>query len=88
LKDPLTINQSMIKERWLIGTKNCYSYMKTAFEAKSSVTSIIALPMVGSSYPNNIDNTIITASSDRCVKSWNLVTDSGRPGERFIDKEH
>jgi hypothetical protein len=48
LKDPLKTNQTKIKEDWLIGTKNCYTHMKSAFEAKSTVTSIISLPISGS----------------------------------------
>lgn len=64
--------------------------MKTAFEAKSSVTSIISLPLSGSNGPalpgKFIENSIITASSDRCVQSWTLCSDGGKPGERPIDK--
>ena len=86
LKDPLTISQGQIKERWLIGTKNCYSFMKRAFEAKSSVTSIISLPLSGSLYPQNMENCLITASSDRFVQTWNLSSDTGKAGERFPDK--
>ena len=45
--------------------------MKSAFDAKSSVTSIICLPYSTASGVNqtakSIENTIITASTDRCV---------------------
>ena len=41
--------------------------MKTAFEGKSTVSSIINLPIYGANHPANIENTIITASTDRCV---------------------
>lgn len=64
--------------------------MKAAFDAKSSVTSIIALPYsgaLGSSLPGKpVENTIITASTDRCVQSWTLASDGGKPGERPFEK--
>jgi hypothetical protein len=51
LKDPLTCSQNLIKEKWLINTKNLYANMKAAFEAKSTVTSMICLPLYGSVSP-------------------------------------
>ncbi len=57
--------------------------MKTAFEGKSTVSSIINLPIQGANHPANIENTIITASTDRCVQAWTLTNDISKPGEKY-----
>lgn len=59
-----------MKEKWLRNTKNLYINLKTAFESKSIVTSLICLN--NKVEGNRQENTFITASSDRSIQSWTL----------------
>lgn len=77
LKDPLTTSERSAKNKWLSNTKNLYINLKSAFECKSTVTSLLCLN-------SKVENTFITASTDRSILSWTLNSDG--PKEKSTDK--
>ncbi|CAD8193085.1 unnamed protein product [Paramecium octaurelia] len=85
LKDPLTSSERLAKDRWLRGTKNLYINLKSAFECKSTVTSLICLT---SRIDNQRqENTFITASTDRSIQSWTLNSDVAKQQDKNNDRE-
>ncbi|CAD8127528.1 unnamed protein product [Paramecium sonneborni] len=86
LKDPLTQSERAAKDRWLRGTKNLYINLKSAFECKSTVTSLICL---NSRIDNQRqENTFITASTDRSIQSWTLNSDISKQQDKNNDREY
>ena len=74
LSDPLMQNQTSIKEKWLMNSKNCYSNISSYFSSKDMAKKIIFLPQQGNN-GKNCDNVMITAGNDRNIRYLNFTTD-------------